>query len=131
MRCNSAIRPGAVGPDIQELAIRPRIGVRMPPPIEPENVNSTSVAAGDHEPGVDLLAFGYVAALERLVETFLGWVFCSLGIVAPRPSRSPHLSGVELVHYADEIIEEGSHHAPMTTSRIRKPSRIDSGTPTK
>ena len=37
---------------------------------------------GDHEPGVDLLALGDVAALERIVEAFLRRVFCLLGIVA-------------------------------------------------
>ena len=32
--------------------------------------------ARDHEPGVDFLAFGDVAPLKRLVETFLRRVFC-------------------------------------------------------
>jgi hypothetical protein len=33
-------------------------------------------AAGDDEPGVDLLAFGNVSARMRVVETFLCRVFC-------------------------------------------------------
>ena len=80
-------RPGPSVWIIQELAIRLRSGTRMPSPIEPEKVDSTSVAAGDHEPGVDLLALGDVAALERIVEAFLRRVFCFVGIViARRPS---------------------------------------------
>ena len=61
---------------IQELAISPRIGARMPEPIEPENVDSTSVAPDDHEPGVDFLALGDVTFLMRIVEAFLRRVFC-------------------------------------------------------
>ena len=78
--CASASRPGPSVWIIQELAIRLRSGIRMPPPIEPEKVDSTSVAAGDHEPGVDLLALGDVAALMRVVETFLRRVFCFVGV---------------------------------------------------
>ena len=41
--CASASRPGPSAWIIQELAIRLRSGIRIPPPIDPENVDSTSV----------------------------------------------------------------------------------------
>ena len=53
----------------------PRSVVVSPLLIEPENAISIERRAGDHEPGVDLLALDDVAALERLVEPFLGRVF--------------------------------------------------------
>jgi hypothetical protein len=40
----SASRPAPSVRIIQELAMRLRIGIEMPPPIDPENVASTSVA---------------------------------------------------------------------------------------
>ena len=86
--CASASRPGPSAWIIQELAIRLRSGITMPPPIDPENVDSTSVAAGDHEPGVDLLAFGDVAAVVGVVQTFLRRVFCFVGCVVLVGHRS-------------------------------------------
>jgi hypothetical protein len=41
----SAIRPGPSAWIIQELATRLRSGITIPPPIDPENVDSTSVPA--------------------------------------------------------------------------------------
>ena len=41
--CSSAISPGPSVRIMAAFAIRPRIGVRMPVPIEPEKVDSTSV----------------------------------------------------------------------------------------
>jgi hypothetical protein len=40
------------------------------------------------EPGIDLLAFGYVAAFVSIVELFLRGVMCLLGIVVGHP-RAP------------------------------------------
>jgi hypothetical protein len=40
----SASRPGPSTWNIHELAIRLRSGISIPPPIDPENVDSTSVA---------------------------------------------------------------------------------------
>ena len=87
--------------------------------------------AGDHEPGVDLLALGDVAAFERIVEAFLGRVFCFLGIVVSSAIASALSQRRQFVHDADEVIEEGPHHRRSTAARIRKPAKIDSGTPTK
>ena len=53
-------------------------------PIGAENAIRIERRAGDDEPGIDLLALGDVAALERLVEPFLGRVFRAFGIVALR-----------------------------------------------
>ncbi len=44
--------------------------------------------AGDHEPGIDLLALGDIATLKRLVETFLGGVFCFIRGIALVGHRS-------------------------------------------
>ena len=49
--------------------------VVMPALIEPENDEQDQRRRGEHEPGVDLLALGDVAALQRLVEPLLRRVF--------------------------------------------------------
>ena len=67
----------------------PRIVVVRSLLIEPENAIKHQRGAGDHEPGVDLLAFDDVAAFERLVEPLLGWVFCFVDFVGSSAMQAP------------------------------------------
>ena len=75
--------------------------------------------AGDHEPGIDLLALDHVAALERLVQPLLCRVFClSRYRLVRRPCAA---SGVrrELREHAFDVADEGrpsSRRSPATAA---------------
>ena len=87
--------------------------------------------AGDHEPGVDLLALGDVAALEASSSRFC----VGSSVFSYRPffghGARPQRCGASSCMHAAEIVEERPHHRAEHQRRIRKPTRIDSGTPTK
>ena len=71
---------------------RPRNVAASALAIAPGERHQDQRRAGDHEPGVDLLALDDVAALERLVEPFLGRVFRAFGVVAVRSAIAAHAS---------------------------------------
>src|ERR1700681_1605173 len=109
--CASAIRPGPSAWIIQELATRLRSGITIPPPIEPENVDSTSVAAAITN---QVLISWLLATSPR------SWAssrrFCVGSSVLSAVSFSSAMivrlsfQRYQLVHDADEIIQEGPHH---------------------
>src|SRR5450432_1400022 len=108
--CTSAIRPGPSARIIQELATRLRSGIRMPLPIDPENVDSTSVA-----PDIT----NQVLISWLLTTSPRSWAssrrFCVGSSVLSVVSLSSAISGLsprryQVVHDTDEIIQEGSHH---------------------
>src|SRR6478672_9009451 len=107
----SAIRPGPSAWIIQELATRLRSGITIPPPIDPENVDSSSVPAAITN---QVLISWLLATSPR------SWAsssrFCVGSSVLSAVSFSSAMvfqasfQRYQLVHDADEIIEEGSHH---------------------
>src|SRR5471032_2811561 len=108
--CASAKRPAPSAWIIQELATRLRSGIRIPLPIDPENVDSTSVA-----PDIT----NQVLISWLLTTSPRSWAssrrFCVGSSVLSVVSLSSAISGLspqryQVVHDADEIIEEGSHH---------------------
>src|ERR1700742_1816981 len=109
--CASASRPGPSAWIIQELAIRLRIGASIPVPIDPENVDSTSVAPAITN---QVLISWLFATSPR------SWAssrrFCVGSCVLSSESSSSAMvlrlsaQRYQVVHDADEIIEEGSHH---------------------
>jgi hypothetical protein len=109
--CASAIRPGPSAWIIQELATRLRSGIRIPPPIDPEKVDSTSVAPDITN---QVLISWLLATSPR------SWVssrrFCVgssvLSVVSVSSAMVFRLSfqRYQVVHGAEEIIEERSHH---------------------
>src|SRR5580692_2130993 len=109
-RCASASRPGPSTWNIHELAIRLRSGISIPPPIDPENVDSTRVA-----PAI----MNQVLTSWLLATSPRSWAssrrFCVgssvLSVVSSSSAIGQHLFERDhFVHDADEIIEEGSHH---------------------
>src|SRR6202022_2235396 len=109
--CASAIRPAPSAWIIQELAIRLRSGIMIPPPIDPENVDSPSVAP----PITNQVLISWLLATSPR-----SWAssrrFCVGSSVLSDESLSsamvPGLSAerYEVVHDANKIIEERPHH---------------------
>src|ERR1700687_3130144 len=109
--CASAIRPGPSAWIIQELATRLRSGIRIPPPIDPEKVDSTSIAPDITN---QVLISWLLATSPR------SWAssrrFCVgssvLSVLSVSSAMVFQLSfqRYQIVHDADEIIEERSHH---------------------
>src|SRR5450755_1717538 len=107
--CASAIRPGPSAWIIQELAIRLRSGIRIPASIDPEKVDSTSVPPAITN---QVLISWLLATSPR------SWAssrrFC-VGSSVFSLESSAIASGLsvqryQVVHDADEVVEEGSHH---------------------
>src|SRR5216684_1660778 len=108
--CASANRPGPSAWIIQELAIRLRSGIRIPPPIDAENVDRTRVA-----PAI----MNQVLISWLLATSPRSWAssrrFCVGSSVFSDASSSAMVPGLsaerdQVVHDANKIIEKRSHH---------------------
>src|SRR5438477_8427503 len=114
----SARSPGPSLRIIQELAIRLRIGTRMPPPIDPENVDSSSVAPAITNQVLSswlLTTSPRSSASSRrfcVGSSVLSEVSFSSAIdrYPPFATFQALFERRHVVHHADEVVEEGSHH---------------------
>src|SRR5579871_2707322 len=103
--CNSA------GPSvriIQELAIKLRSGGMMPPPIEPEKVDITSVP-----PAITnqvLISWLLTTSPRSSASSRRFCVGSSVFSVSSSSAMFPSMHRHHVMHHADEIIEEGAHH---------------------
>jgi hypothetical protein len=71
-------QPAAVDRDLVRIGDQPAEGRGQAAAHRAGKRGQHQRAAAGHEPGRHLLALDHVATLERLVETFLGWVFCAV-----------------------------------------------------
>src|SRR5204863_4135314 len=108
--CASAIKPGPSAWIIQELAIRLRIGIWIPPPIDPENVVRTSVA-----PAITnqvLTSWLFATSPRSWASSSRFWVGSSVlsDVSFSSAILTPSFKPYQVVNDADEIVEERSHH---------------------
>src|ERR1700742_4390266 len=108
--CANCSKAGPSTRNIHELAIRLRSGVSIPPPIDPENVDSTSVPPAIMN---QVLTSWLLATSPRSwASSRRFWVgSCvlseeSFSSAIDRLSAQRH----QVVHDTAEIIQEGSHH---------------------
>ncbi len=102
---------GTVDADIVRIGNDTAHGRRQVPAHGAGKCHQYKSGAGDHEPGIDLLAFDDVAALESLLETLLCRFFCFVG-VAEILSHARGRSAVrcEFGEDAFEVTDKGTHH---------------------
>src|SRR4051812_10249597 len=106
--CESASKPGPSAWIIQEFATTLRSGIRMPAPIDPEKVDSTSVAPAIMN---QVLTSWLLATSPRSCASSRRFcVGSSVFSAASRSSATASAPRNQLVHDADEIIHEGAHH---------------------
>src|SRR5947209_15025947 len=106
--CASASRLAPSARIIQELATRLRKGAVMPPPIDPEKVESTSVAPAIMN---QVLTSWLLATSPRsCASSRRFWVWASVFSAGSCSSAIASAPRDQFVHDGDEIVEEGAHH---------------------
>src|ERR1700722_15744505 len=110
--CASSSRPGPSAWIIQELAIRLRSGIRIPPPIEPENVDNVRVAPAITN---QVLISWLLATSPRSWASSRRFcvgscVLSAVSFSSAMASSGFRLNRYQLMHDADEIIQVSAHH---------------------